>query len=76
MVSGYHVKAAPPKAGPSKAKGPRPGVRNFTLDVASSEGQSPTTPRARSAASSAGRYGDGRFAGVKDGSSNTLMVGE
>jgi hypothetical protein len=25
---------------------------------------------------SAGRYGDGRFAGVKDGSSNTLIVGE
>ena len=51
------------------------GVRNFTLDVASSEVLANHT-EGTVRGISAGRYGDGRFAGVKDGTSNTLMVGE
>jgi hypothetical protein len=61
---------------PSKAVKPKPrGLDIGTaerLDMNAVANHTESTVRGISA----GRYGDGRFAGVKDGSSKTLMVGE
>ena len=57
-------KAARPKAGPSNAEAPqlRAGYTHVLEDAI--------------IVSLTGRYGEGNFRGVKDGSSNTLMAGE